>query len=249
MHVGFAKVTRDISERRKLNQRLQQAADDQAQFLAVTAHELRTPVGVLAGTAETLARYWTELSDVDRDEMLAGMTASANRLRRLLSDLLTASRLQNQALDLTLEELDLAEVLEAAVTTTRGTEPQAGFEVDVPRGLKVRADRDRLEQVMENLLRNAVRHGVPPVLVRVVVGEQAQIRVSDVGAGVPREMLPRLFERFATGERTAGTGLGLFIARELARAQGGDLVYEPGAPAGSGDAFVVSVPLAGVAGG
>ena len=246
VHVGFAKVTRDISERRRLTEQLRKAADDQSQFLAVTAHELRTPVGVLGGTAETLAHYWTELTEAERDDMLAGMTSSAHRLRRLLADLLTASRLQTRDLELTLHDMDLHQVLETAAATTRGTESEVGIELDVPPGLQVRADRDRLEQVMENLLRNAATHGVPPVLVHAEADhERVRIRVSDKGSGVAPEMLPRLFQRFATGERKSGTGLGLFIARALVRAQGDDLVYEPGPEPGG--AFVVSVARAGAA--
>src|SRR3954469_15491565 len=113
--VGFAKVTRDVSERREMlaeqqrsaialaeaNARLQQVAEDQAHFLAVTAHELRTPVGVLSGTADTLASHWADLEDEERAQLLDGMRASSLRLRRLLTDLLTASRLQASALELT----------------------------------------------------------------------------------------------------------------------------------------------------
>src|SRR4051794_37851321 len=101
-HVGFAKVTRDITERRRMaeerelaaealaaandeleavNDRLRQVADDQSQFLAVTAHELRTPVGVLGGSAEMLDKHWQELTEEKRGDILRGMTASAGRLR------------------------------------------------------------------------------------------------------------------------------------------------------------------------
>ena len=76
------------------------AAADQSQFLAVTAHELRTPVAVLGGSAGTLAQHWRELDDVERTELFDGMVASAARLRRLLSDLLTAARLEAGAVDL-----------------------------------------------------------------------------------------------------------------------------------------------------
>ncbi len=118
--VGFAKVTRDTSERRRLLEQreeataqLQQAADDQAHFLAVTAHELRTPVGVLGGTADTLAAHWAELDELERSELLAGMSASAVRLRRLLADLLTASRLQASALELDRRPVDVGQVCRA----------------------------------------------------------------------------------------------------------------------------------------
>ena len=118
-HVGFAKVTRDTTERRRLeqereaalealreanaelavlNERLQQAADDQAQFLAVTAHELRTPVALLSGSADLLTQHESALSEEERLDTFRAMTSGATRLRRLVDDLLTASRLQDSAL-------------------------------------------------------------------------------------------------------------------------------------------------------
>jgi PAS domain S-box-containing protein len=252
-HVGFAKITRDTTERRQIldalasaNAQLQQAAEDQAHFLAVTAHELRTPVGVLAGTAETLRQHWAALDDTDRDELLDGMASSATRLRRLLADLLTASRLQSSALDLEIGSVDVAELVDVAVSTVRRIQPGADISVDCEPGLVVRGDADRLAQAIDNLVGNALRHGRPPVLVvSRRVGDVAEVRVSDCGEGVPEEMQDRLFDRFATGRSRGGTGLGLYIVRQLARAHDGEASYRPPTPEhpGSGH-FVVSLPLA-----
>ena len=263
-HLGFAKVTRDITDRRMLseereaasaalakanaelellNSRLRQSAEEQAQFLAVTAHELRTPVAVLGGTAETLVAHWQQMSDDERNEMLDGMATSANRLRRLLSDLLTASRLQSSALELKLRPVSVAEAVGAVVATVRRTHPQARIDVEMSSDQQVLADPDRLDQVLENVLGNALLHGVPPVQVGSRVrGSMVEIRVRDCGPGVPAELLPRLFQRFATGAARSGTGLGLFIVRELARAQGGDAVYEPGTGEPQSGGFMVSLP-------
>ncbi len=263
--IGFAKVTRDTTERRRmmaereaaaaalseanreleaLNAQLREAVEEQTQFLAVTAHELRTPVGVLGGSADTLVAHLQDLTAEELAELLAGMTASATRLRRLLADLLTASRLQASALDLAPRALPLAGVLAAAVTTARSVRPDAEVVLDVPADLRVYADPDRVGQVFDNLLSNALRHGVAPIAVcSEVRGGTVEIRVADQGAGVPADVVPRLFQRFASGERRSGTGLGLFIARELARAQGGDVTYEPPS-AGSPGGFLVTLPSA-----
>jgi PAS domain S-box-containing protein len=263
-HIGFAKVTRDTTERQQvlqqrehaaqalaaanaelesLNQRLQQAADDQSQFLAVTAHELRTPIGVLGGSANMLSQHWTRLTDEERHELLQAMTTSTTRLRRLLDDLLTASRLQAGALEVRLEVVSVGDVVSEAAATVRRTHPEAEIALDVPPDITVSADRDRLAQVLDNLLTNGLRHGVPPVQVRAESGPGGvRIRVSDQGPGVSSAIQPRLFDRFATGRHRDGTGLGLFIVRELTRAQGGDAFYEPasaGTPAG---AFVIALP-------
>jgi PAS domain S-box-containing protein len=244
-HIGFAKVTRDNTERRRLQQRLERAAAEQEQFLAVTAHELRTPIGVLAGTAQTLAEHWAELTEEEREEMFGAMTSSTNRLRRLLADLLTASRLQSSVLEVERVAVPVDRFVRDAVANARRASPGTEIELDCPEGLAVFGDPDRLAQVMDNLVGNALRHGAPPVRVLVTADpELVTIRVRDDGAGVSDEIAPRLFDRFATGLRRGGTGLGLFIVRELARAQDGDAFYEqatPEAPAGS---FVLTLPRA-----
>jgi PAS domain S-box-containing protein len=265
-HVGFAKVTRDNTARRRLeqereqalaalasantelaslNSRLQRAAEDQAQFLAVTAHELRTPIGVLSGSAELLAQHWTELDDEERDELVRAVGTSTVRLRRLLDDLLTASRLQASALELRLEPVSLRAVVASAVTTARRAWPDADLVVDVPVDVAVRGDQDRLSQALENLIGNALLHGVPPVRVDVVrAGDRAELRVSDQGVGVAAQVRGRLFERFATGLSKGGTGLGLFIVRELARAHGGEASYEAPSNGASAGTFVICLPVA-----
>lgn len=261
-HVGFAKVTRDTTERRdaeqereqaatelatanvsleEMNMRLLQAAADQSQFLAVTAHELRTPAAVLGGSADTLARHWAELTDDERTGLLDGMTTSATRLRRLLSDLLTASRLDADSLRLH----PVPTPVELLISSVRASHAQIEIDVAPLPGVTVLADADRLAQAMDNLIDNALSHGAPPVRVGVQVeGPMAHIRVTDSGDGVDPAMLPRLFERFATGDQIGGTGLGLFIVRELATANGGNAFYEPGSDTQPAGAFVLSVPLA-----
>ena len=263
-HIGFAKVTRDTTERRRaleerdraaqalaaantklesLNRRLQRATDDQSQFLAVTAHELRTPIGVLSGSADLLSQHWSQLTDEERDGLLEAMTTGTTRLRRLLDDLLTASRLQASALEMRPDVVPVGDVVREAVTTVRRTNPEAEIVLDVPPGITVHADRDRLAQALDNLLNNALHHGVPPIRVWATSSPGGvQIRVSDQGPGVSSAMQPRLFDRFATGRHRGGTGLGLFIVRELARAQGGDAFYELSSAETSGGAFVIVLP-------
>jgi PAS domain S-box-containing protein len=243
-HVGFAKVVRDITERREAAAALQQAADDQAHFLAVTAHELRTPVGVLGGTADLLTAHWEQLDAEEREELLTGMSASATRLRRLLDDLLTASRLQASRLELLAEPVDVAPIVSAAVSTAQRSNPGATITVDAAPGLLVVGDSGRLAQVVDNLVSNALVHGAPPVSVTAAVeAGDVVVSVTDAGPGVVPAMRDRLFQRFATGRAKGGTGLGLFIVRELAREHGGDASYR--APDGDvPGAFVVRLPQA-----
>jgi PAS domain S-box-containing protein len=265
-HVGFAKVTRDTSERRRLeedrehaltalaaanaeleslNQRLQRAADDQSQFVAVTAHELRTPVGLLAGSADLLAVHGDRLTDEERTDVMAAISSGTSRLRRLLADLLTASRLQASRIELAHGPVDLRELVEGVARSVRSTYPDTEVVLDDLPAVTVEGDRDRLAQVLENFAGNAVRHGAPPVRIGVTSTDgSALVRVSDAGTGVAEELRDRLFDRFATG-RHGGTGLGLYIARQLARAHGGDARYEPPSSDHPGGAFVLEVPRPG----
>ncbi len=263
-HIGFTKVTRDTTERRRLeqeregalealavanrelaslNERLERAADDQARFLAVAAHELRTPVNVLGGTADMLTQHWEQLDDETRTELLAGMESSTQRLRRLLEDLLTASKIEAGATELRADRVSVIDLVDDAVASVRRTWPDADVEVDVDPELATTGDGDRLAQVLDNLLSNAMRHGSPPVHVSALRRDRdVLLQVADSGPGVADHLRDRLFDRFATGAARGGTGLGLFIARELARAHRGDVTYEaPTAerPAGS---FVIRLP-------
>ena len=245
--VGFGKVTRDDTERREAdarleeaNERLRAAAEEQSQFLGMTAHELRSPVGVLGGSARLLRKHWDELEVQERNELLEGMAASAERLGRLLSDLLTASRIHGAALALDIQTLDLAEQLSSIVQAAGRTAGADDVRLGPVPPVAVAADQGRLAQMIENLIGNALRHGAAPVGIEVEAhGATVDVVVRDAGPGVSEELQPRLFERFAT-EGHGGTGLGLYIVRELARAQGGDAAYRT-----EDQAFVVTLPAAG----
>jgi len=247
-HIGFAKVTRDHTERMQMleqrgqyadalaeaNARLEQvnaelaaAAEEQSRFLAITAHELRSPVGVLSASGRMLGENWDRLDDAERDELLAGMLSSAAGLQRLLGDLLTTSRLQAATLDLDLEERDLSEVLGPALQRLRVAYPDAVIETELGAGVRAVVDADRLAQIVDNLVANAVAYGLSPIHVSTREdGDTAVLTVRDAGPGVPSELHDRLFEGFAT-KGGPGTGLGLHIVRELARALGGQATYLP----------------------
>jgi PAS domain S-box-containing protein len=238
---GFGKVTRDVTERRQTeeardraaatlagaNEELRVAREEAVNALDITAHELRSPIAAITGAADIVAEHWDQLDPTEREENIRNLTRSAARVRRLLEDLLVASRLEVGSVEFNAEEIligpALAEAL-AAVGPTAGT-----VEVTGAAGVTVMADRLRLVQMVTNLLSNAARYGEPPVVVEVrPAGSVVEVRVWDHGPGVSDDLEPRLFRKFVRGKGGAdrGTGLGLFIVAELARRQGGDVWYE-----------------------
>ena len=261
--IGFAKISRDITQRRnaqrerervaaeleaaneqlaqantqlaaantqlaQANQRLAAVADDNAQFLAVTAHELRTPVRVVTGAAELVADHWSDLDDEERTGLIDAMRTSGGRIRRLLQDLLTAARLEAGGIEIRSSRVPLRTLLVDTVGQAITAHPELDVTVECHPELAVQADPDRLAQMLSNYLTNAVQYGQPPIEVTAGTrGRDAIIEVRDHGPGVPVEHERRLFDKFARGGGDdRGTGLGLFIVREMARAQDGEAWYE-----------------------
>ena len=241
-HLGFAKVTRDQTESREHEEERKRAIAQQTHLLSVTAHELRNPTAVIDGSAAALRATWDDLSVAQRNDLLAGIRSAAHRLRRLGSDLATASRLQRETLQVRPDEVSLTETLQSAAARTHAAMPDVEIAVEVPLEVTLHADPGRLAQALDNLLDNAVRHGAPPIsLLGAADDDEVHIRITDAGPGVATALVPRLFERFSIAGRAGGTGLGLYLVREIARGHGGEADYH--APeAGQPPAFELTLP-------
>lgn len=212
-----------------------------ADFVAMTAHELRNPIAAVLGSAETLEQYWDSLDEPTKRKLVSAIARQGVQLKRLVSDLLALSRLEAGSLPVNPADRVLAPILEAAVANLARDIPN--IEIDCPPDLVVHADADRVEQMVSNYLTNAGKYGVPPVIVSARADSgSVEIRVRDHGEGVPPASIPRLFERYseAANARRGGIGLGLYIVRGLAEAQGGEAWYED--PLGGGACFVVRLP-------
>jgi signal transduction histidine kinase len=195
-------------------------------FVTIASHELRTPAAAVVGAALTLTGQAQHLSAEDEWQLKEMLAQQSLRLARLIDQLLDVSRLENQALDLQPRKLRLGEHLRRLVDAiAAGTEVQ----VDVPPEIVLEVDPAALERVVSNLVANALRYGEEPIVVSALQTDRhVQIRVSDAGSGIPKDLEPTLFDQFARGsnsEGSQGAGLGLAIARSYARAHGGDLVY------------------------
>ncbi|TGN66944.1 PAS domain S-box protein [Nocardioides eburneiflavus] len=240
--IGFAKVTRDQTEQRANADDRSDAMAELTRLLAVTAHELRTPTAVIDGSAHTLQTTESQMAAGERDQLLRGIRSSADRLRRLAADLTAASQLEGTGLRLERQSVSLAQLIRGAALRRATTSPAVHVEVDAADEARIHADEVRLAQALDNLIDNAVRHGAPPYAVSARVrDDEVELRVTDAGPGVPVELVPRVFDRFATAGPTSGTGLGLYLVREIARVHGGEVDYQPPAD-GSPTAFCVRFP-------
>jgi signal transduction histidine kinase len=195
-------------------------------FVAIASHELRTPATSVYGVFATLAERWDTLDEETRKSLVRSGYEQGERLRRLLEELLDLSRLDAHSIRLEPKPLVVGQVL---AEIAAGALPEGILiELDVAPDLAVVADQLVLDRVVTNLLVNAVRYGSPPYVVSAEQRDRhLRIAVQDSGDGVPEELQPHLFERFARGEDAMGSGLGLAIARAYARAAGGDVVYVP----------------------
>nr|WP_300053293.1 PAS domain S-box protein [uncultured Nocardioides sp.] len=244
LHIGFAKVTRDQTEQRQYADDRLEAMAEQARLLAVTAHELRNPTAVIDGSARALQVSEGQMSAGERDQLFRGIRSSAERLRRLAADLTAASEAQSSGMEFRRQSVSLPELVRGAAARREAASPTAHVGVDVPDGAVLQADEVRLAQAIDNLLDNAIRHGAPPFTMGAQVrGDHVELRVTDAGHGVPEELVLRLFDRFAAAGATGGTGLGLYLVREIARGHGGEVVYQPPVD-DSPTTFLIRVPVA-----
>ena len=220
-----------------MSRRAMQPARDsferQRAFIADASHELKTPLALAVINAEVMLRNPT---DPENGEVIEDQLSELHRMDALLSDLLTLARLDSGKLDVERKPFDLSVVAAEAAGRflIRAAEKGVGLEVDVPSELPVCGDSGRTGQILAVLLDNAIRHTPKGGTVTVSgrrVGGRAEASVSDTGTGIPSAHLPRVFDRFYRAEeartRAGGnTGLGLSIARDLARAQKGELSAE-----------------------
>jgi signal transduction histidine kinase len=216
---------------------LEQADELKTNFVALAAHELRTPVAVIHGVIETIDRRGDEIAAEQRTALEETLRAQTVRLKLLVEQLLDLSRLDAHAVSIDPKRFALRERIEEIVTIAAGE--QAGLvSVEVPAGLEATVDPAAFDRILSNLVTNALRYGKPPVIVYAdQIDGRLQVAVEDRGDGVSPEFVPALFERFsrsdATRPRGPGTGLGLAIALSYAEAHQGKLEYRHAVPHGA----------------
>lgn len=216
-------------------------------FVALVSHELRTPLTSIAGFSDTLVESWRDLPESEVDEFLTIINRQSIFLGDLVEDVLVIPRLEANRLRLDPELFDLGDLIEDVAQMVFPNGGRKSSLVSLPDGVRVFADRRRVQQVLRNVMENARKYGGDQILVEgFVLGDQYLIIVSDNGPGVPDEETKKVFENFeqlskGDARDSSGMGLGLPIARRLARAMGGDVWYERRFPTGA--RFCYSLPL------
>ena len=228
----------------KTNEDLAAANESIREFVAIASHDIRGPLAVILGLSEMLHDQADDLSKEQSAQMVRSIRDRGKMLQRLVEDLLTVSKIEAGAIVTHVEEFALVEAVRSVID---GLGDEAtNVQLCTPDDLVVRADPDHVQRIFSNYLANALTYGAPPVGIKATeAGPFVEAAVEDQGPGVPAELAPRLFGKFARSEDSKsrdGTGLGLSIVRGLAQANGGDAWYRPVRPHGS--CFMVKLPRA-----
>ncbi|GLV73618.1 sensor histidine kinase [Streptomyces hygroscopicus] len=225
-----------------------------AELIATVAHELRSPLTSVKGFTATLLAKWERFTDDQKRLMLETVDADANRVTRLIAELLDISRIDSGRLEVRRQPVDLAAAVRRHVQAlTAAGQTAERFLIRVRGPLpRLWADPDKIDQVLGNLLENAVRHGEGTVTIDIAPApakpvadsppvERTAVTVSDEGPGIPEESMNRVFTRFWRGSKRGGTGLGLYIVKGIVEAHGGTITVDRAR--GGGAEFRFTLPV------
>ncbi len=241
-HAGSVFAFRDLTAERAVEKL-------KSDFVSTVSHELRTPLAGVYGAAMTLRRADVDFDEEQRRVLLDVISAEAGRLARIVEDILSAGQLDANTLTLSVDRCDAGELAVEAVRAARTRfADSAAIDLDAEPGAQVAADRSRLLQVLGNLIDNAVKYSAPGAPVAVTIASQngnVRFSVADRGLGIPPADLERVFDKFfrldpELARGVGGTGLGLYICRELVGLMAGRIWAET--RTGGGSTFVVELP-------
>ena len=237
------------AERRTVEE-LRRLSALRADFVSLVSHELRSPMAAVIGAARTLQKRWRALTVSQRESFLALIADETNRLAALIGDVLDTSRIEAGTFSYSFTDVDLGRLVQDAVATAVVGQDEVRVRAAVADQLPpIRGDRDRLRQVLMNLIDNAVKYSPDGDEVEVSARQAhgtVRISVTDRGPGIPRDQHGLIFEKFGRasvgGGSRPGTGLGLFIARSIVEAHGGSLDVSSRPEAGA--TFILTLPCA-----
>ncbi|MET8447588.1 ATP-binding protein [Streptomyces sp. NPDC005209] len=219
-----------------------------AELIATVAHELRSPLTSVKGFTATLLAKWERFTDDQKRLMLETVDADADRVTRLIAELLDISRIDSGRLELRRQPVDIGAAVGRHIQAyVAAGQPADRFLLRIEQPLPALwADPDKIDQVLSNLIENAVRHGEGTVTIDITPTATAantatSVTVSDEGPGIPEESMNRVFTRFWRGSKRGGTGLGLYIVKGIVEVHGGTITV--GRAAGGGAEFRFTLPV------
>jgi two-component system phosphate regulon sensor histidine kinase PhoR len=241
--VGAVLVIRDITALQELDRK-------KDEFLSVASHELRTPLTTIKGYTQLLAQTVNDLEPEERATYINAVLGEIERMMGLISELLDVSRIETNRLQIHPQPISWLQFIEGRISAFRVQHPTRAmsFDVHAPESTVV-ADPDRMRQVVDNLLSNALKYSPEGSDIDVLVAKEdgfVATSVTDHGIGIPRDEIPQLFERFHRARNVSsryygGLGLGLYIARAIVEAHGGVITVE--SEEGSGSTFTMRLPI------
>uniref|UniRef100_A0AAU3H100 histidine kinase n=1 Tax=Streptomyces sp. NBC_01401 TaxID=2903854 RepID=A0AAU3H100_9ACTN len=224
-----------------------------AELIATVAHELRSPLTSVKGFTATLLAKWERFTDDQKRLMLETVDADANRVTRLIAELLDISRIDSGRLELRRQPVDISAAVERHIQAhiAAGQAPDRFLVRTGPPLPALWADPDKVDQVLGNLLENAVRHGEGTVTIDIAPAPApgkndesgTAVTVSDEGPGIPEESMGRVFTRFWRGSKRGGTGLGLYIVKGIVEAHGGAITVARAPGGGAEFRFILPVSM------
>lgn len=241
-----------LERERDVGQRLRELDQLKSDFVAMVVHDLRSPMTVIGGYADTLRDHWPSLGDPQKLELLSTISRNVARLSELVEDIMQVVRLESGEVSPLLQPIDLGALVDRTLDEMRVAHPDHRWVSRLDPALAdchVEVDATHQWQILTNLLSNAAKFSPTGSVVRVElerVDEGLRVAVRDQGPGIRREDIPKLFQRFsrvaqlAPGARVKGTGLGLYICRLLVESQGGTIMAE--SHEGEGACFTYTVP-------
>jgi two-component system, OmpR family, sensor histidine kinase VicK len=247
--LSYASIFESLWNQTELYQKLKEADKIKDDFIHVAAHELRTPIQPILGLADILRSK--QADGRQQSDYLDVIIRNAKRLQRLTEDILEIARIDGKSLHLKKELFNLSEMIRNAITDSnnqvakenKDTKLKLEF-IDSKEDIDIEADKSRINQVILNLLGNAIKFtNAGTVTVAAVTNNyEVLVSITDTGTGIDSEIISRLFTKFAT-KSTTGTGLGLFISKSIVEAHGGKIWAKNNYPEGKGAKFAFSLPL------
>jgi signal transduction histidine kinase len=245
--LSYVSIFESLWTQTELYQKLRESEKVKDDFVNIAAHELRTPIQPILGLTEIVR---SRIKDSQEQQLLDTVLRNAKRLQRLTEDILDISRIESKSLDLKKESFNLSEMILSVIGDSNNQlvkeehKDNLKLEFKFKEDIFIEADKSRINQVISNLLSNALKFTKEGTITATVVPNNNEIVVSinDSGSGIDSEILPKLFTRFATKSST-GTGLGLFISKSIIEAHGGKIWGKNNYPEGEGATFGFSLPL------